>query len=140
MTSPQADENALGANFTAATTSIVVHPDEDTYQLTLNRVNTKEAVSVPVTVKSCSEIDGVKFTDVPTVFLFAKGESKATVELRLSNKCKFQEVYKLTLSLGEGKDHPYASGTSSTVVSVSKDYAWVKIDQPVVLEAGWYGA
>ena len=52
VTSPQADENALGANFTAATTSIVVHPDEDTYQLTLNRVNTKEAVSVPVTVKS----------------------------------------------------------------------------------------
>lgn len=103
-------------------------------------MNTKEAVSVPVTVKSCSEIDGVKFTDVPTVFLFAKCESKATVELRLSNKCKFQEVYKLTLSLGEGKDHPYASGTSSTVVSVSKDYAWVKIDQPVVLEAGWYGA
>lgn len=50
VTSPQADENALGANFTAATTSIVVHPDEDTYQLTLNRVNTKEAVSVPVTV------------------------------------------------------------------------------------------
>lgn len=138
VTSPQADENALGANFTAATTSIVVHPDEDTYQLTLNRVNTKEAVSVPVTVKSCSEIDGVKFTAVPTEFLFAKGESKATVELKLSDKCKFQEVYKLTLSLGEGKDHPYASGTSSTVVSVSKDYAWVKIDQPVVLEAGWY--
>lgn len=140
VTSPQAGEDALGANFTAATTSIVVHPDENKYQLTLNRVNTKEAVSVPVTVKSCSEIiDGVKFTEVPTAFLFAKGESKATVELKLSDKCEFQKVYKLALSIGEGKDHPYAAGTSSTVVSVSKDYAWVEIDQPVVVEAGWYG-
>ena len=40
VTSPQADENALGANFTAATTSVVVHPDENKYQLTLNRLNT----------------------------------------------------------------------------------------------------
>ena len=58
--------------------------------------------------------------------------------MKLSDKCKFQEVYKLTLSLGEGKDHPYASGTSSTVVSVSKDYDWVEIDHPVVVEAKWY--
>ena len=138
VTSPQADADALGANFTAATTKIIVHPDNNKYQLTLNRVNTKEAATVPVTVKSCSEIEGEKFTAVPTAFLFAAGESKATLELKLSDKCKFQEVYKLTLSIGEGKDHPYAAGTSSTVVSVSKDYTWEEIDQPVVVEDGWY--
>lgn len=138
VTSPQADADALGANFTAATAKIIVHPDNNKYQLTLNRVNTNAAATVPVTVKSCSEIEGVKFTEVPTAFLFAAGQSVATVELKLSDKCKFQEVYKLALSIGDGKDHPYAAGTSSTVVSVSKDYVWEDIDQPVVVETGWY--
>lgn len=137
VASPQVDENAIGANFKSATTTITVHPDKNKFTLSLNRVNTKGATSVPVTVKSCSKVDGVNFCEQPTAFLFAAGESKATVELTLSDKCKYQEEYKLALSIGDAKDHPYAAGTSSTVVSVTKDYAWTTLGQPVVIEAGW---
>lgn len=41
IASPQADENAIGANFSAASTPVVMHPDKTSFTLTLNRVNTK---------------------------------------------------------------------------------------------------
>lgn len=141
VTSPQADENALGANFTAGAISVTVHPDERKFELVLNRVNTKETATVPVTVTSCSEVSkGVKFCEVPETltFMFAAGSSTATIHLNLNEGCQFQKVYQLKLTLGSDKDNPYASGTSSTVVSVTKDYQWKTLGQPVVLEANWY--
>lgn len=141
VTSPQADENALGANFTAGAISVTVHPDERKFELVLNRVNTKETATVPVTVTSCSEVsEGVKFCELPEAlnFMFAAGSSTATIPLNLNEGCQFQKAYQLKLTLGSDKDNPYASGTSSTVVSVTKDYQWKTLGQPVVLEAKWY--
>lgn len=142
VTSPQADENVLGANFKAGSINIIVHPDKKEFELVLNRVNTKGTATVPVTVESCSELsEGVKFCNITSEtlsFLFAAGESTATIPLSLNDNCKFQEVYELALTLGKAKDNPYASGTSSTRVSVSKDYIWKTLGQPVVVESGWY--
>lgn len=140
IASPQADENALGANFTAATSAATVNPDKGTsFTITLNRVNTTAAATVPVTVVSCSEIDGEKFCEQPTAFVFAAGEAKASVALKLNAKCKFQTTYAIKLSIGGNtKDHLYAAGTSLTTVSVTRDYKWVSLGQPVLLEKGWY--
>lgn len=141
VTSPQADENALGANFTAGAISVTVHPDERKFELVLNRVNSKETATVPVTVTACSEVsEGVKFCELPETlnFMFAAGSSTATIPLNLNEGCQFQKAYQLKLTLGSDKDNPYASGTSSTVVSVTKDYQWKTLGQPVVLEANWY--
>lgn len=141
VTSPQANENALGTNFTAGAISVTVHPDKNKFELVLNRVNTKETATVPVTITSCSEVsEGVKFCEVPETltFMFAAGSSTATILLNLNENCQFQRVYQLKLTLGSDKDNPYASGTSSTVVSVTKDYQWKTLGQPVVLEAMWY--
>lgn len=139
--SPQADENALGANFEASAIDAIVHPDEKRFEVVLNRVNTSEAVTVPVTVTSCSEVsDGVNFCNAAETinFMFPAGSATATFSLTLDEGCLFQEVYELKLSLGTEKDHPYVAGTSSTTVYVSKDYEWKALGQPVVLEAGWY--
>lgn len=139
IASPQADENALGANFTAATSAATVNPDKGTsFTITLNRVNTAAAATVPVTVVSCSEIDGEKFCEQPTAFVFAAGEAKASVALKLNAKCKFQKTYAIKLSIGSAKDHLYASGTTSTTVSVTRDYKWSALGTPVVLEKGWF--
>lgn len=139
--SPQADENALGANFEASAIDAIVHPDEKRFEVVLNRVNTSEAATVPVTVTSCSEVsDGVNFCNAAETinFMFPAGSATATFSLNLDEECLFQEVYELKLSLGTEKDHPYVAGTSSTTVYVSKDYEWKALGQPVVLEAGWY--
>lgn len=141
VSSPQADENALGANFKASTINVIVHPDQNKFEVMLNRVNTKETATVPVTVTSCSEVsEGVKFCNAgeKVNFMFAAGSATATFTLNLDDKCKFQEVYQLALTLGDGKDNPYAAGTSSITVNVSKDYAWETLGQPVVVEKGWY--
>lgn len=139
VVSPQADENALGANFNAAATSIVINPTEDKFVLTLNRVNTKEAATVPVTIVSCDVVTGgAKFCDQPTVFLFAAGEAQSTIELKINPGCEFQKTYGIKLSIGAGKDHPYAAGTSSTKISVTKDYKWEDLATPVILENDWY--
>lgn len=141
VASPQANENALGTNFTKDATTVLVNPKEDSFVLTLNRVNTKAAATVPVTVVSCSEVTpGVKFCDLPTVFAFAAGEAIATVKLKYNPACKFQEKYSMVLSIGDGKDHIYAGGTSSTKVSFSIDYDWAELGKPVILENGWYDA
>lgn len=141
IVSPQADAQALGANFSAATTTIVAHPDDTSFKLTLNRVNTEEAVTIPVTVVSCSEVTtGVKFCDQPTVFVFAAGEASASVKLNFNPACKFQKTYKMVLTIGDEKDHPYAAGTASTTVSFSRDFKWVALGQPVIIENnGWLG-
>lgn len=141
VTSPQADENALGANFTAGAINVTVHPDKREFELMLNRLNTQKVAEVPVKVTACSEVsEGVKFCDVPETltFMFAAGSTTATISLNLDENCKFQEVYQLKLTLGADKDNPYVSGTSSTVVSVTKDYKWKTLGQPVVLEDGWF--
>lgn len=139
--SPQADENVLGANFAAATKQIVVNPKKDKFELILNRVNTTAAATVAVKVVSCSDVTpGVKFCDQPTVFTFAAGEATAKVELKYDPACKFQKEYTLALSIGDGKDHIYAGGTSSIKVSFFIDYKWAELDKPVILEAGWYNA
>ena len=97
IASPQADENAIGANFSAASTPVVMHPDKTSFTLTLNRVNTKGAVSVPVTVASCDEVStGVKFCDQPTAFSFADGEATAKITLNVNAACLFQKTYNLT--------------------------------------------
>lgn len=141
VVSPQADANALGANFSAAATSVVINPTTDKFELTLNRVNTKEATTVPVTIVKCDIVtDGVKFCDQPTAFLFAAGEAQSTIELKINPGCKFQKTYTMTLSIGAEKDHPYAAGTASTKVSVIRDYKWVSLGKPVILESGWYKA
>lgn len=141
IVSPQADDSAIGANFSAASTSVVMHPDDTSFELTLNRVNTTNAITVPVTVTSCSEVStGVKFCDQPTAFLFAAGEATAKITLNVSPDCKFQKTYKIALNIGDEKDHTYASGTSSTTVSFVKDYTWTKLGQPVIWEKGWYSA
>lgn len=135
IVSPQADETAIGANFSAASTSVVMHPDKTSFTLTLNRVNTKGAASIPVTVASCDEVStGVKFCDQPTKFEFADGEATAKVTLNVNASCLFQKTYKMALTIGEKKDHPYASGTTSTLVSFTKDYTWERLGQPVILE------
>lgn len=140
VVSPQADENALGANFNAATTPVVVNPTTDKFELTLNRLNVKESVTVPVTVVSCDAVTGgAKFCEQPTVFIFAAGEAQATLELKLDPKCNFQETYAMTLTIGTEKDHPYAAGTTTTKVSVIRDYKWTSLGKSVVLEEGWYG-
>lgn len=139
VVSPEADAAAIGANFSAAATAVIAKPGTTTFKLTLNRVNTKDAATIPVTVKSCDDVTtGVKFCEQPKAFLFAAGEAKATIELGYNAACEFQKTYKMVLSIGDAKDHPYASGTSSTVVSFSIDYIWKKLAQPVVLENGWY--
>lgn len=139
--SPLAGENALGANFEASAIDAIVHPDENKFEVVLNRVNTKEAATVPVTVTSCSEVsDGVNFCDAAETinFMFPAGSATATFSLILNEGCLFQEVYELELTLGTEKDHPYAAGTSSTTVYVSKDYDWKTLGQSVVVEKGWY--
>lgn len=137
--SPQAGENAIGANFTGSATSIVVLPEADKFTLTLNRVNTKGAATVPVTVAKCDEVaPGVKFCDQPSAFLFADGQATSTVELKFNSGCLFQKAYSMTLSIGTEKDHPYAAGTSSTVVSFARDYTWKDLSKPVILENDWY--
>ena len=143
IASPQADENAIGANFSAASTPVVMHPDKTSFTLTLNRVNTKGAVSVPVTVASCDEVStGVKFCDQPTAFSFADGEATAKITLNVNAACLFQKTYKIALTIGEKKDHLYAQGTTSTIVSFTKDYTWQTLGQPVILEVGngWVGS
>lgn len=142
IASPQADENAIGANFSAASTPVVMHPDKTSFTLTLNRVNTKGAVSVPVTVASCDEVStGVKFCDQPTAFSFADGEATAKITLNVNAACLFQKTYEMALTIGEKKDHLYAQGTTSTIVSFTKDYTWQTLGQPVILEDGngWVG-
>ncbi len=142
IASPQADENTIGANFSAASTPVVMHPDKTSFTLTLNRVNTKGAVSVPVTVASCDEVStGTKFCDQPTAFLFADGEATAKITLNVNAACLFQKTYKMALTIGEKKDHLYAQGTTSTIVSFTKDYTWKTLGQPVILEdeKGWVG-
>lgn len=143
IASPQADENAIGANFSAASTPVVMHPDKTSFTLTLNRVNTKGAVSVPVTVASCDEVStGVKFCDQPTAFSFADGEATAKITLNVNAACLFQKTYEMALTIGEKKDHLYAQGTTSTIVSLTKDYTWQTLGQPVILEDGngWVGS
>lgn len=143
IASPQADENAIGANFSAASTPVVMHPDKTSFTLTLNRVNTKGAVSVPVTVASCDEVStGVKFCDQPTAFSFADGEATAQITLNVNAACLFQKTYEMALTIGEKKDHLYAPGTTSTIVSFTKDYTWQTLGQPVILEDGngWVGS
>lgn len=142
IASPQADENAIGANFSAASTPVVMHPDKTSFTLTLNRVNTKGAVSVPVIVASCDEVStGVKFCDQPTAFSFADGEATAKITLNVNAACLFQKTYEMALTIGEKKDHLYAPGTTSTIVSFTKDYTWQTLGQPVILEDGngWVG-
>lgn len=140
VASPQADQDALGANFTAATSTATVNPDKGTsFTVTMNRVNTTGAATVPVKVESCSKIDDEPFCDQPTAFVFAAGESKASVTLKLNSKCKYQTTYSLKLSIGGNtKDHLYAAGTSLTTISVTRDYKWAALGQPVLLEKGWY--
>lgn len=141
VSSPLAGENALGANFEASAIDAIVHPDENKFEVVLNRVNTKEAATVPVTVTSCSEVsDGVDFCNAAETinFMFPAGSATATFSLTLDEGCLFQEVYELKLTLGAEKDHPYAAGTSSTTVYVSKDYDWKRLGQSVVVEKGWY--
>lgn len=139
VVSPQADENALGANFSEASTPVTVAPEADKFVLTLNRVNTKASATVPVTIVECDVLaGGATFCDQPTSFLFAAGEAKSTIELKLNPGCEFQKKYAMTLSIGAEKDHPYAAGTAATAVSVIKDYTWKSLAKPVILENDWY--
>lgn len=139
VVSPEAEAAAIGGNFKAAATTVVAKPGTTTFKLTLNRVNTKDAVTIPVTVTKCDDVTaGVKFCDQPTAFVFAAGEAKATIELGYNIACKFQKTYSMSLSIGDGKDHPYALGTSSTKVSFTIDYTWKTLAKPVILEnGGW---
>lgn len=137
--SPEADASAIGANFTSASTSVTMHPDKSSYTLTMNRVNTTNAATIQVTVTAIDTVaSGAKFCDQPSEFVFAAGESTASVTLNVSSECLLQKTYTMSLKLGDSKDHIYAAGTSSTTVSFTKDYEWVTLGQSVVLEEGWY--
>lgn len=138
--SPEAEASAIGTYFdTEQEVDFVSKPgDEGTVTLTLYRLNTKDAVTVPVTVTSCSEVaPGVPFCEQPVSFSFAAGAEVSTIELACSPICEFQKTYSLEVSIAE-KDHPYVGGATSVVATFTVDYKWKRLAKPVILENnGW---
>lgn len=121
-TSPQADANAIGANFAKETQDIVVTPDAETFDITMNRVNpTGEKV---INVKNV-RIDN-NFCNPATQFKFEDGKmsAKNVVNYDIS-KCTFQKPDTLVMKIdADAKDHIYGDGYLQTTISFVVDYTW----------------
>ncbi|MBM6865604.1 hypothetical protein H6A66_10555 [Bacteroides caecigallinarum] len=121
-TSPQADANAIGANFAKETQTIKVAPDTKTFDITMNRVNpTGEKV---INVKNV-RIDN-NFCNPATQFKFEDGKmsAKNVVNYDIS-KCTFQKPDTLTIKIdADAKDHIYGDGYLQTSVAFVVDYTW----------------
>lgn len=121
-TSPQADANAIGANFAEETQDIVVTPDAETFDITMNRVNpTGEKV---INVKNV-RIDN-NFCNPATQFKFEDGKmsAKNVVNYDIS-KCTFQKPDTLVMKIdADAKDHIYGDGYLQTTISFVVDYTW----------------
>ncbi len=121
-TSPQADANAIGANFAKETQTIKVAPDTKTFDITMNRVNpTGEKV---INVKNV-RIDN-NFCNPATQFKFEDGKmsAKNVVNYDIS-KCTFQKPDTLVMKIdADTKDHIYGDGYLQTTISFVVDYTW----------------
>lgn len=121
-TSPQADANAIGANFAKETQDIVVTPDAETFDITMNRVNpTGEKV---INVKNV-RIDN-NFCNPATQFKFEDGKmsAKNVVNYDIA-KCTFQKPDTLVMKIdADAKDHIYGDGYLQTTISFVVDYTW----------------
>lgn len=121
-TSPQADANAIGANFAKEMQDIVVTPDAETFDITMNRVNpTGEKV---INVKNV-RIDN-NFCNPATQFKFEDGKmnAKNVVNYDIS-KCTFQKPDTLVMKIdADAKDHIYGDGYLQTTISFVVDYTW----------------
>lgn len=121
-TSPQADANAIGANFAEETQDIVVTPDAETFDITMNRVNpTGEKV---INVKNV-RIDN-NFCNPATQFKFEDGKmsAKNVVNYDIS-ECTFQKPDTLVMKIdADAKDHIYGDGYLQTTISFVVDYTW----------------
>ena len=121
-TSPQADANAIGANFAKETQDIKVTPDAETFDITMNRVNpTGEKV---INVKNV-RIDN-NFCNPATQFKFEDGKmnAKNVVNYDIS-KCTFQKPDTLVMKIdADAKDHIYGDGYLQTTISFVVDYTW----------------
>ena len=121
-TSPQADANAIGANFAKETQDIVVTPDAKTFDITMNRVNpTGEKVinvkNVRIDNDFCSPATQFKFED-------GKMSAKNVVNYNIS-KCTFQKPDTLVMKIdADAKDHIYGDGYLQTTISFVVDYTW----------------
>lgn len=121
-TSPQADANAIGANFAEETQDIVVTPDAKTFDITMNRVNpTGEKVinvkNVRIDNDFCSPATQFKFED-------GKMSAKNVVNYNIS-KCTFQKPDTLVMKIdADAKDHIYGDGYLQTTISFVVDYTW----------------
>lgn len=122
-TSPQADANAIGANFAKEMQSIKVTPDTKTFDITMNRINT-EGVKV-INVKTNKNTNNF-CTTPPTAFTFEDGETTAKQSVSYNiEQCTFQKPDTLTLKIdAEAKDHIYGDGYLQTSVSFVVDYTW----------------
>lgn len=121
-TSPQADANAIGANFASEMQNAQVTPDSISFDMAMNRVNPEGAKVIKVnTLKNTNT-----FCTPPTEFNFEDGKmaTKKTVLYDIS-KCTFQKPDTLTIKIdADAKDHIYGDGYLQTSVAFVVDYTW----------------
>lgn len=121
-TSPQADANAIGANFSKEMQNAQVTPDSISFDMTMNRVNPEGVQVIKVnTIKNTNT-----FCTPPTEFNFEDGKmsAKKTVLYEIS-ECTFQKPDTLTIKIdADAKDHIYGDGYLQTSVAFVVDYKW----------------
>lgn len=121
-TSPQADANAIGANFASEMQNAQVTPDSISFDMAMNRVNPEGAKVIKVnTLKNTNT-----FCTPPTEFNFEDGKmaTKKTVMYDIS-KCTFQKPDTLTIKIdADAKDHIYGDGYLQTSIAFVVDYTW----------------
>lgn len=130
-------------------TTIYVNEQETNYSITVVRVNTSDAITVPVTtnityVSSSSATPAPGKTDYDKIFSFppsvsfAAGEKQATYEFTCdaSDFAYNTDQYQVQISLDEGYVTPY--GSSSLMFLISKPLTWKPLGTGTFVDAGWW--
>lgn len=121
-TSPQADANAIGANFAKEMQSVKVTPDKKSFDIAMNRINPDGAKVIKVKTNKNTN----NFCTPPAEFAFEEGKttSKQSVSFDI-RECTFQKPDTVTLKIdADAKDHIYGDGFLQTSVAMVVDYTW----------------
>lgn len=114
--------------------TVAISKDADFFEVPVMRVNTADAISIPVTV---TLQDGSKYTCENATAVFAAGSNKTTLKFKFDpSKMEFDEFETITLSIG-GEGYTNEWGDSKITFKAGVAMTWSLIGEASVNIGFW---
>ena len=105
------------ASFLASVSNLEILASESSFEVQLNRAETSEALTIPLTVTDASGV----FT-VPSSASFKAGEGSVMIKVDVKSTVEVGSVYVLKLAIPS--ENLSAGGVSTTTINFAKSYIW----------------